>query len=112
MSHEEKFKLLLLGEKELCVILNEIAKSAKQASKKNVNAVLILYPKLLSDIGEEETVKSIKSIKSSESLSIYKKELYQLMKLLPLYDTRLTDFKTISAALANWEMFSLPIIPK
>lgn len=110
LAHEEKFKTLLLGGEDLHTIFTETAKVARQQQKKN-NPFFALYPKLLSDIGEEATNKDIKGMRSSRRLIDYKKELFDLVKLIPLYDTRLTDFRIIAAAIANWDTFSLPIMP-
>lgn len=111
VTHEEKFKLLLLGEKDLHIVLAEISKAARQQPKKNVNPLSILYSKLLFDIGEEATIKDIKSIRSARSLDNYRKSLYELVRLLPMYDTRLADYVTITKAITDWETFSLPVIP-
>lgn len=113
VASEDKFKTLLLGEQNVNVILEQLVKIAKQQGRRNVNPLYVLYPKLLSDIGEEATSKAIKGMRENRTLIKYKNELYSLIHQLPMYgDTRLKDYRTITQALSDWEKFSLPIISK
>lgn len=109
IATEERFKTLLLGEKEVNVILGGLAKIAEQQQLKNVNPIFVLYSKLLAEIGEGATNNAIKGMRKPRTLVNNKKELYALVKLLPLYDKRLNDYRNITAAVSNWDSFSLPI---
>jgi len=109
IATEERFKALLLGEKEVNVILSALAKVAEQQQIKNVNPLFPLYPRLLAEIGEEATNKAIKAMRKPRTLVNYKKELYALVKHLPLYHMHLNDYRSITSAITNWDRFSLPI---
>lgn len=109
IATEERFKTLLLGEKEVNVILSALAKIAQQQKLKNVNPIFPIYSKLLAEVGEEAANKAIKGMRKPRTLVNYKNELYALVRLLPLYNRRLNDYRSITSAIENWERFSLPI---
>lgn len=109
IASEERFKTLLLGEKEVNVILSALAKITEQQQIKNVNPLFVLYPKLLMEIGEETTNKAIKGMRKPRTLVNYKKGLYALVKHLPLYHKHLNDYRSITSAITNWDRFFLPI---
>lgn len=110
LVNEEKFKTLLLGEQELDVITAEIIKLAGHKQKKKV-PFFASYTKLLADKGEALANKDLRLKKSATSTKTYKKELYELLKQLPVNDPRLADYQAITNAIVNWDEFSVPIIP-
>lgn len=109
ISSEQKFKTLLLGEKDVNVILNALSRVVKQEQGKNVNPLFVLYTKLLADIGEEAANQAIKGMRKSRTLVNYKKDLFALIQQLPIQDKRLDDYRAITSAVVNWDKFSLPI---
>ena len=74
---EEKLKLLLLGEKQVSFIFDELKKSAEHSSKK-FNPLSTTYIKLLYEVGEKETNRRILSVKSSGTLNNHKKQFLAL----------------------------------
>jgi len=108
LVHEEKFKSLLLGEQELDTITAEIIKLAGHKQQKKI-PYFATYIKLIAANGEEIANKDLRLSKGSTSTKTYKKELYKLIRQLPVNDPRLTDFQTITNAIKNWSRFSLPI---
>ena len=111
LAYEEKFKAFLLGEQDLHTIITETAKLVRQQNKKNLNPFYALYMKLLAEKGEEAANRDMKLMRKATSIKMYKKELYELMNILPINDLHFTDYQTITNSIKNWDKFSLPIIP-
>lgn len=98
---EEKLKLLLLGEKQVSFIFDELKKSAEHSSKK-FNPFSTTYIKLLYEVGEKETNRRILSVKSSGTLNNHKK---QFLALAQQVFFTIRGWRTISALQNHYRTF-------
>lgn len=76
---EEKLKLLLLGEKNLSFIFDEVKKALGEKSKGSSDQLAFLI-KLFSEVGEVETTKRILKTKSISTVDKNKKSLNELIQ--------------------------------
>lgn len=110
LTNEAKFKTLLLGEQKVHTIASQMTRIVRKQGERNVNPVHVLYTKLLNEVGEIKANQSIKDTRKPRTIKDYKKKLYAIMEHLPLYDTRLTDYRAITKSLEQGTQYNIPEI--
>lgn len=108
---EEKLKLLLLGEKDLSFIFDEVKKALGEKSKGSSDRLAFLI-KLFSEVGEEETNQRILKTKNISTLDKNKKSLNELIQqvffmipALPIIKRLLNHFKVLN--LLPYQLFQI-----
>lgn len=110
IATETKMKLLILGEKKVGYIWDEIQKITRQLEKP-FDPYAVLYPKLLRESNEEQANTKITRSKSKSTLKTYKKRIAETIENWDIYDSRLETFRNITRSIKQGDSFYFPAIP-